>query len=89
VKKLLVLVLLAALALAAYVYWDPELRSRWLRGTPLVEQPRTTPLYRWRDAQGEWQISDRPPPPGTAYDTHEYSRDLNVLPLPAQLTEDD
>ena len=43
-------------------------------------KPKTTTVYKWRDAAGNWQISDQPPGNGTEYETLEYHRDANVMP---------
>ena len=39
-------------------------------------------LYRWRTPEGQWQISDTPPPEGARYETVSLRHDTNVLPAP-------
>lgn len=64
-------------AAAGVVYLKPQL----LRGTPLESYVNSSkPVYQWRNDQGEWQITDRPPPDGVRYETKRYSLDTNVLP---------
>jgi len=46
---------------------------------------RNDRLYKWRNARGEWQITDTLPPAGTRYETLDFREDLNVLPVPPQL----
>ncbi|MEZ5541680.1 MAG: hypothetical protein R3F42_06515 [Pseudomonadota bacterium] len=50
--------------------------------------PKTERLYKWRNARGEWQVTDTQPPPGTAYETLDIRADVNVLPVPPQLEHD-
>ena len=42
-------------------------------------------VYKWRNAKGEWQITDQLPPEGIEYERLEYREDENVIPLPPQL----
>lgn len=81
---LLVLVLLVLLAGAAVAVWhfQPALLRNALRGTPLTPPPTVTHAYKWRDAQGNWHISDRPPPAGTPYQSIEVRSDENIVPPP-------
>lgn len=39
------------------------------------------PMYRWTDAQGVIQLSDKPPA-GVPYETLRYHPDTNVIPAP-------
>ena len=79
VVLLLALVLLGAVA---YVYFvQPEIARPWLQGTPLEPSASVTTVYKWQDAQGNWQLTDRPPPAGIQYRTIEYRGDTNVMPL--------
>ena len=75
--------LLAAAAAGAVGYaWfvDRDLGRRVLGGTPLAPPPVVTTAYKWRDASGNWQLTDTPPPQGTPYETLEASGDANVMP---------
>ncbi len=80
----LVLVLLLLLAAAGtYLYFYPETGERLLQGlreTGLADD--TVRVYKWRNEQGEWQLTDTPPPPGIEYETTDYDADRNVLPVP-------
>ena len=80
----LTLVLLATFASGIYVY-RPAPVLELLRGTPLELAAPVTQAYKWRDADGNWQISDRQPPAGTEYEVIQVSTDTNVLPLPPKL----
>lgn len=93
VKSLFRLLLLAVLVLGAIWWFKPE----WLPWTgrklavgatqvqelPLPPAAETSPkLYRWTDATGRVNVSDRPPAGGIAYETVQYDPDINVLPAP-------
>jgi hypothetical protein len=40
--------------------------------------PAGTTVYKWQDAEGNWQFSNTPPPPGVASSTTTYNPDTNV-----------
>ncbi len=90
-KTLFWLLLACALVAGLYLYFNPhkteELRSLSTElAAPLSKSsPKSTQLYRWQNARGEWQFTDFPPPKGTPYEMREYRSDENVLPLPPQL----
>jgi len=77
-KKLLWLIFIVVVAGAIAAYMDPEFRH-WLLQTTGT-QPAATRLYKWQDSQGQWQITNTPPPAGTPYTEQEYLHDTNVIP---------
>ena len=84
--KTIILILMAvAIAAAVYVYLDPQLsqqvKQKAQQLTPDTHQSRT--LYKWKDAQGQWQISDRPPTDGIPFETVQYDEAVNVMPAEA------
>jgi len=42
--------------------------------------PAETKLYKWRDATGQWQVSDTPPGEGIKFEVLQYRNDVNVVP---------
>ena len=78
-KWLLILIVLAAVAGYVYVFEQPRIEQA-LTGTPLERPPTVTQAYKWRDAEGNWNITDKPPASGVEYDTMHYRSDANVLP---------
>jgi hypothetical protein len=81
---LIPLILLGLAAAGGYLvqYERPRL-ERWLAATPFGDRFVGTPLlpsretgtlqvYKWRDESGAWNITDRPPPPGTEYESLDY-----------------
>ena len=80
------IVLLAAFGgVVGYFYLYPESLPEWATRTSVGRNLQTTTIYKWQDASGAWQVSDRPPPAGTEYQVEKYTRDMNVLPLPPKL----
>jgi hypothetical protein len=80
------IVLLVGLgAAAAYYYLHPEKLPQWAAQTSVGRELQTTTVYKWQDGSGAWHVSDEPPPAGTDYQAEQYSRDVNVLPLPPEL----
>ncbi len=43
---------------------------------------KTTTVYKWQDADGEWHFSNTPPPPGVASQVQTYRADTNVIQAP-------
>lgn len=79
--KLTVAACVAAAAGLGYLYFvDPRLGRELLGDTPIAPPPTVTTAYKWRDGNGNWQLTDRPPPAGTAYETIEASSDANIVP---------
>jgi hypothetical protein len=73
--------LLALAALAGYVWhFEPErLPAEWRRGNP-HSRDYTPVLYRWKDAAGVVQVTDRPPP-DRPYETVRIDPNTNRVPL--------
>lgn len=80
---LLVFLLFAA---GVYLYLHPELQSRLLNQTSGLGKPGTVQAYKWRNEQGEWQLTDTLPPKGVDYERLEHRSDENILPVPPSLT---
>lgn len=80
-KTALILIVVAALGLGAWAWFNPEFADQ-VDGSlrDMNVKPKTTTVYKWRDAAGNWQITDQPPTDGTSYETLEYHRDANVMP---------
>jgi hypothetical protein len=79
---LLIFLLLAA---GVYLYLNPEMKSQLLNSTSDLGKPATVHAYQWRNAQGEWQITDTLPPAGVEYEHLQHRADENVLPHPPRL----
>lgn len=78
------LLLLALIAAALWAWWTyapdsvPVVVRQQL--SPIVAAPATNPvLYKWKDDQGHWNVSDQPPE-GRPYETVTIDPDTNVLP---------
>lgn len=79
--KAIFVLFLVIVGLGIWFYVDPDARRQWLAATPLVPSPEVTTVYKWRDDEGNWQITDTPPPAGIDFETLTYHRDTNVMPL--------
>ena len=90
-RLILLLVVLAVIAGVA-LYIKPEYRQ-WFQelssdiGLSRIAPRKTERLFKWRDAAGNWQITDRLPPEGIDYEMLEYREDVNVLPRPPALQQ--
>lgn len=75
------IILLVLLALAGgYFYFYPDTWRDLTKGTPLEPPPTITTLYKWKNTDGFWEITDKPPEDGIPYELLEYSSDRNVMP---------
>jgi hypothetical protein len=81
-NKLLLLLVLVALAVGGYFFINPDRTQDLLEGTPLESENGAIRVYKWQDSQGRWQVTDEPPPQGIAYELKEYSPEVIPLPLP-------
>ena len=78
-----VFIIAVILAVAGIViYQNPEYRAWFERQSDEVLPDAVThnKAYRWRDRNGQWQLSDKPPPAGTDYEVVEYHKNTNVIP---------
>jgi hypothetical protein len=81
-KNFLVALTILLIAGGVYLYNTPEYRV-WLERKSdqmLPDAVTHHKMYRWRDAKGQWQLSDKPPADGTKYEIVEYHKDTNVIP---------
>jgi hypothetical protein len=84
-KKFLLILAAVLTGIGLYVYLDPRL-SRQLVNTvreALPDQSPSSQVYKWRDASGRWQITDRPPAGDVPYELLEYDHDANLIPAEA------
>lgn len=83
-KKILIIILIAIAGGGYYAYQHGMLNTYLSPGVKSkldhIDPNMTTTLYKWRDAQGQWQVSDQPPPAGIKYETLNYHKDTNVIP---------
>ena len=58
------LLVLAALAAGGWAWWRyaPDSLPAFVRDAAPRSPLANPPLYKWKDAAGTWQITDRPPP---------------------------
>lgn len=87
--RLVWLLLSVTLAAAATLYVFPDTARQLWRQLPASRFTHTTDrLYQWKNARGEWQVTDTPPPADTPYERQDYRDDVNVLPLPPGIDPD-
>ncbi len=87
-KILAILVAICAIVLGVYYYLEPDQVRGWLREADLIEAPEVTRVYKWRDKQGNWHVSNAPPAKDQAVEVRDYRSDQNIMPLPPQLQRD-
>jgi hypothetical protein len=90
--RLFLLLILLLLVAGLVLYLRPEYRDRIQDlssdiGLSRITPKKTAHLFKWRDASGNWQITDRLPPEGVDYEKLEYREDVNVLPRPPGLQQ--
>jgi hypothetical protein len=80
--KLKVLIILTVIATVAYyVYQDPKLNQQLFNKIHLIApELNQSTLYKWKNNQGEWQITDTPPAKGISFTTISTQDQVNVMP---------
>lgn len=78
--KVIFLIIVLAAAVGAWLYFNPDVQQELLKEIPLATEPTTTQLYKWRDVNGQWQVSDKPPTGSVEYEVMQYRSDTNVVP---------
>ncbi|NIP71942.1 MAG: DUF4124 domain-containing protein [Gammaproteobacteria bacterium] len=74
-----ILIIVALLGVAAYL--APELLNEIKKHA--AGPGESTTVYKWQDEQGNWHVTDEPPPLGVEHREQKYRHDTNVLPAPA------
>ena len=90
--RLFLLLIILLLVAGGVAYFKPEYWNRIQElssdvGLSQITQKKTARLFKWRDAAGNWQITDQLPPEGIDYEMLEYREDVNVLPRPPGLRQ--
>ena len=90
--RLLFLLIVLLLIAVLVVYLKPEYKTRIQDlssavGLSQIVPKKTAHLFKWRDAGGNWQVTDQPPPEGIEYERLDYREDVNVLPRPPKLQQ--
>jgi len=81
-KKFIWILVIIAAVIGGLAYWDKDFRHIILESSG--QMPVKSTVYKWRDNNGKWQISNTPPPAGTTYTEQEYLHNTNTIPaLPA------
>lgn len=88
-KKFILILLLLAIAAAVFFYLNPELRreAKELLQSSGLQQPVSTTVYKWRDADGLLHYTQDPPSEGIPFESVEARTDVNVMPLPDELKD--
>jgi len=78
------IILLGIIGTAAlYIYQDEALQTRLLgKVHQIAPELNQTTLYKWKNDNGEWQITDKPPSKGITFTTTTIQHQVNVMPSP-------
>lgn len=67
--------------IAMWFYLNPDQAKKLIKDTPLEEMVDVTVVYKWQNAKGEWQLTDKPPEGDIPYETVKHNKNANVMPL--------
>lgn len=83
--KLKYFILLSIIATSAlYLYQDKALQTKLMSKIHQVApELNQSTLYKWQNAKGEWQVTDKPPRKGIVFTTITTQDQVNVMPSPA------
>lgn len=76
-------ILLAAVAAssAIYIYRDQALQSKLLgKVYQVAPELNQSILYKWKNSQGEWQVTDKPPSKDIPFTTVTSQDQINIMP---------
>lgn len=78
-------ILLSIIGTAAfYIYLDEGLQSKIMgKVHQVAPELNQSTLYKWKNNQGEWQVTDKPPSKGIAFTTITSQDQVNVMPSPS------
>lgn len=81
------LFVLAVLSVAGYAWWHfaPQTLPAGIRGP--TRAPENPALFKWRDANGQWHITDSPPTQGE-YEKIVVDPNTNVVPSTVPVGDD-
>jgi hypothetical protein len=79
--KPLVVVSVVLGGVGTYLYFNQGLIAPYLEGTSFQFPPTVTVAYKWRDAEGNLQLTGTPPLAGTPFETIRVNSSQNVMPL--------
>lgn len=81
--KYLVLICIVG-SITFYIYSDEAFYAKLLgKFHQAVPELNKSTLYKWQNKQGEWQITDTPPPKGILFSTITSQDQVNILPSPS------
>ena len=78
IKKFLWILAIIAVAIGILAYQDPDIK-KWVMKSVGQEQD-SSKLFKWKDTDGNWQISNTPPANGIPYTEQEYLHNTNIVP---------
>ena len=79
IRWLLIVTVVAIFGATVFWYFNPQGRPSWVSERLPTAASATTRLYRWKDANGQWMVTDQAPTEGD-YEVVEYRHDANALP---------
>jgi len=77
-KKFFLILVIIAAAIAITAILDPDIKNMILKSAGQMQNK--SKVYKWKDGEGEWQISNMPPARGTPYTEQEYLHNANIVP---------
>lgn len=78
-KALLLLALIAAALWAWWTFAPDSVPAVVRQQLSAPARPANPTLYKWKDAQGHWNVTDQPPQ-GRPFEAVQINPDTNVLP---------
>lgn len=79
-RKFLLLLVFAGIIAGTYLAFNPDRRAGLeVQVKDLVTGP-TTRVYKWKDTQGQTQLTDTPPPDNIPFEVIEVPNKVNLVP---------
>jgi len=82
IKKLLWILVIIAAVIGILAYQDPDLKQWIMKSVGQTEDK--SKVYKWKDSDGNWQVSNTRPPSGIVYTEQEYLHNSNIVPAQSE-----
>ncbi|MFK7955868.1 MAG: DUF4124 domain-containing protein [Lysobacterales bacterium] len=79
-KPITIVLALLVAGVAGLWYYQPQQRPGWVTESLPIAPKSSVKLYRWKDSNGQWVVSDQKPADGVSFERVDVRNDVNVLP---------
>jgi len=80
-KPKYIILLFVVLVITLYIYQNKTLKNKLIgKVHKVVPELNNSTLYKWKNGDGEWQVTDKPPAKGIPYTSVSSQDQMNIMP---------